>query len=266
MRFIQQLIWATAGTIALAGLSEFGAIQNPSPFSKAAQAGSIRYVPPGRRGAPVRSQGGGSRNCGLTLSPVTLLAPLDHVGLTTQAHPKLLWYSANDSMLPIQITMVEPGMSEPLWTSEVKNSNAGLNQIQLPDSVPDLVVGRRYRWSITRLCSVRRGNDSVVAKGWIERVAVLPTQINAGLTASLEDRVGAYAESGLWYDAIAKAAESNLSLTQAGENTALSPLVMTLLEQGGIKTILQQEQKRSKTTGITRYDPGSDSSKTSKRN
>ena len=262
MRFIQQLIWATAGTIALAGLSEFGAIQKHSPFStKAAQAGSIRYVPPGRRGAPVRTQGGGSRNCGLTLSPVTLLAPLDHVGLTTQAHPKLLWYSANDSMLPVQITIVEPGMSEPLWTSEVKGSNAGLNQIELPDSLPDLVVGRRYRWSLTRLCSVRRGTESVVAKGWIERVA--PTSANLGSTGSLDDRVNAYAASGLWYDAIAKAAEGNLA---NGQSSALSPLVMTLLEQGGIKTILQQEQKRTNAKGTPRYELGSDSPKASKRN
>jgi Domain of Unknown Function (DUF928) len=260
MRFIPQVLLAMTGTIALTSLPEFNHFASEHKFGAqifspaVAQARSIRYVPPGRRGAPSRTQGGGSRNCGTEVIPVTLLAPPDHVGLTSQARPKLLWYSASDSMLPMQFSIVEPGMSEPVWTQEVSTNNAGLNEIQLPNSVPELVVGRRYRWTISRLCSIRRNTDSTVVRGWIERVAANPVQDALNAKMSLEDRIHHYAEAGLWYDAIAQAASTPTG--KAPEST-VSPLMLTLLEQGGIKTVLQQEQKRAK-RGITRHDPGSD--------
>jgi Domain of Unknown Function (DUF928) len=264
MRFIPQLLWAMTGTIALTSLPELthlaseqisGKSFETAIFSTAiAQARSIRYVPPGRRGAPTRTQGGGSRNCGSEVTPVTLLAPPDHVGLTTQGRPKLLWYSVSDSMLPMQFSIVEPGMSEPVWSQELPEAKAGLNEIQLPDNVPELVVGRRYRWNISRLCSIRRNTDSTVVRGWIERVVANPIQAQLNAKMSLEERVNAYAEAGLWYDAIAQAASTPAG--KAPEST-VSPLVLTLLEQGGIKIVLQQEQKRAK-RGTPRHDPGSD--------
>jgi hypothetical protein len=260
MRFIPQLLWAMTGTIALASLPELTHLasgqkfENPLFSTAIAQARSIRYVPPGRRGAPSRTQGGGSRNCGTEVTPVTLLAPPDHVGLTSQGRPKLLWYSASDSMLPMQFSIVEPGMSEPVWSQELPEAKAGLNEIQLPTSVPELVVGRRYRWNISRLCSIRRNTDSTVVRGWIERVAANPAQEQLNAKMSLEERVNAYAEAGLWYDAIAQAASNS---TGKASDSTVSPLMLTLLEQGGIKTVLQQEQKRAK-RGITRHEPGSD--------
>lgn len=267
MRFIPQVLWIMTGTIALIPLSEVlspeiiskvSGLPFQSQFSASAQARSIRYVPPGRRGAPARTQGGGSRNCGTEVNPITLLAPPDHVGLTSQSRPKLLWYSASDSMLPIQLTIVEPGMSEPLWSQELATGNAGLNEIQLPETMPELVVGRRYRWSITRLCSIRRKNDSTVVRGWIERVATHPTSFKA--EAPLEERVNAYAEAGLWYDAIAQAVSTPTGQPQA-TGSRVTPLVLNLLEQGGITTVLQQEQKRAKARGITLHDPGRDLTK-----
>ena len=67
--------------------------------------------------------------------------------MTTEAHPKLFWYSAKDSILPMKISLVEPGVSEPLWVTKVPTGPAGFNYIQIPDTVPDLVTGRRYRWT-----------------------------------------------------------------------------------------------------------------------
>lgn len=262
MRFTSKMLWVTTGTIALSSFPELthltsgqGAgqgFETPIFSTAIAQARSIRYVPPGRRGAPSRTQGGGSRNCGSEVIPVTLLAPPDHVGLTAQGRPKLLWYSASDSMLPMQFSIVEPGMSEPVWSQELPEAKAGLNEIQLPDSVPELVVGRRYRWNISRLCSIRRNTDSTVVRGWIERVAPNPVQAQLNAKMSLEERVNAYAEAGLWYDAIAQAASTSTGKTS---ESTVSPLMLTLLEQGGITTVLQQEQKRAK-RGITRNESG----------
>ncbi len=255
-----QVLLVITGTIALISLPELNHIASGQSFgapiltTAVAQARSIRYVPPGRRGAPTRTQGGGSRNCGVDTIPVTLLAPLDHVGLTLQGRPKFVWYSASDSMLPMQFSIVEPGMSEPVWSQELPAAKAGLNEIQLPDTVPELVVGRRYRWNISRLCSIRRNTDSMVVRGWIERVAASPSQKQINAKMSLEERVNAYAEAGLWYDAIAQAVSTPTGQASGG---TVSPLILTLLEQGGITTVLQQEQKRAK-RGLTRYEPGSD--------
>ncbi len=251
MNLTQRLLWAATGTIALVALQVSSRPITPKPegtnlFShlqgfgsiEAAQAKNVRYVPPSRRGAPARTQGGGSRGCALESTPVTILAPADHVGLTTQARPKLFWYSANDSMLPMQISLVEPGVTEPIWVTEVQTGAAGFNQVQVPDTVPELVVGRRYRWTVTRLCNVRRPSNNIYARGWIERVS--PDAIAPATKAlSSGDRVSAYAEAGLWYDAVMQA------VAQSQDRDAASrSVLMTLLEQGGLIRVVEQEQKR----------------------
>jgi hypothetical protein len=261
MNLMQRILWATAGTIALVGFqissrpvpkADTTSMSRPSADLRSslrsslhlfgaiapATATTFRYVPPSRRGAPARTQGGGSRGCDQESVPVTLLAPPDHVGLTTQAHPKLFWYSANDSMLPMQISLVEPGVSEPIWVTQVPTGSAGFNQIQIPDTVPELVAGRRYRWTVTRLCNVRRPSNNTYARGWIERVSA--TEVPANVQAlSPAERVKSYAESGIWYDAVTQAVEQ--SRTSDPESTSI---VMMLLDQGGLTRIVQQEQKR----------------------
>ena len=255
MNLMQRLLWTAAGTIALVGLqisSRPIASKVSQVFDRmiteqsahllggilSAEAKAVRYVPPSRRGAPARTQGGGSRGCELESVPVTLLAPPDHVGMTTEAHPTLFWYSAQDSILPMQISLVEPGVSEPLWVTQVPTGSAGFNSIQIPHTVPDLVAGRRYRWSITRLCNVRRPSNNTYARGWIERVASNPI---AGTvkTLSITDRVNAYAEAGLWYNAVTEAVGN----TQVNDPKNRS-LILSLLEQSGLTGIVLQEQKR----------------------
>ena len=259
MNLMQRLIWTAAGTIALVGLQISSrpiapkVSQDASPifnltFSEqstrffgglpSAEAKAVRYVPPSRRGAPARTQGGGSRGCELESVPVTLLAPPDHVGMTTEAHPKLFWYSAKDSILPMQISLVEPGVSEPLWVTQVPTGPAGFNYIQIPSTVPDLITGRRYRWTVTRLCNVRRPSNNTYARGWIERVASDPLSRTVK-SLSITDRVNAYAEAGLWYNAVTEAVGS----PQPSDSEDRS-LILSLLEQGGLTGIVTQEQKR----------------------
>ena len=267
MNLMQRLLWTAAGTIALVSLQitsrpiapkvsqdfsqdfsqDASQIFDPTLSEQSARffdgipsavAKAVRYVPPSRRGAPARTQGGGSRGCELESVPVTLLAPPDHVGMTTEAHPKLFWYSAKDSILPMQISLVEPGVSEPLWVTQVPTGPAGFNSIQIPNTVPDLVAGRRYRWTVTRLCNVRRPSNNTYARGWIERVESNPIA-KAVKTLSITDRVNAYAEAGLWYNAVTEAVDS----PQKGTPDDRS-LILSLLEQGGLKGIVLQEQKR----------------------
>jgi Domain of Unknown Function (DUF928) len=264
MNLMQRLLWTAAGTIALVGLQissrpiapkvsqDASQIFDSTLFDKilseqsaslfggipSAEAKAVRYVPPSRRGAPARTQGGGSRGCDLESVPVTLLAPPDHVGMTTEAHPKLFWYSAKDSILPMQISLVEPGVSEPLWVTQVPTGPAGFNYIQIPATVPDLVAGRRYRWTVTRLCNVRRPSNNTYARGWIERVASDPIA-GAVKSLSITDRVNAYAEAGLWYNAVTEAV-GNPQISDPDDRS----LILSLLEQGGLTGIVLQEQKR----------------------
>lgn len=252
MNLMQRILWATAGTIALVGFQLSSRPLNPkvetstlSPLPSdllgtiaPASAKSFRYVPPSRRGAPARTQGGGSRGCEQESVPVTLLAPPDHVGLTTQARPKLFWYSVNDSMLPMQISLVEPGVSEPIWMTRVPTGSAGFNSIQIPDTIPELVVGRRYRWTVTRLCNVRRPSNNTYARGWVERI-VPPGRVSNQASLSPAEQVQASAEAGIWYDAVTYAvAQSKVNDPES------QSIVMMLLEQGGLTRVVQQEQKR----------------------
>ena len=78
MNLMQRLLWTAAGTIALVGLQissrpiapKVSQVFDPLITEQSAhllggilsaEAKAVRYVPPSRRGAPARTQGGGSR-------------------------------------------------------------------------------------------------------------------------------------------------------------------------------------------------------------
>jgi hypothetical protein len=177
-----------------------------------------RYVPPKTISAPTRTLGGGSRGCYQQVTThFRLLAPSDHVGVTALGRPTFAWQMASASAVPMQLALVEVGVSAPLWVTTLPKTQAGLNQITVPDHVQELQPERRYRWTLSLICNPKRPSQNAYATAWIERIALTSEQ-QASLKASpKQERANVLAQNGIWYDGLASLIDNPVGFASALE-------------------------------------------------
>lgn len=204
-----------------------------SARAETAPTADLDYEPP-NRGMPRTTQGTGSRGC--TLSEpvtVTLLVPNDHTGQTISGRPTFFWHVSNKTSVPVELALVEPGVTKPLFVQQMQVQKPGIMQVQLPQNAPELVTGHKYRWSVSLLCNPNRPSSNVFVQSWIERVAAKPELTQKLLNTQSElERARIYAASGLWYDALAG--------ISAAENVQVR---LSLLRQVGLNQVVLQEQQ-----------------------
>lgn len=231
----------------------------------------IRFVPPVTRN-PRTSQGAGSRGgCEPSSIPaedlITLLIPSkDYIGQTTSSHPTFFWYLSQPVSLPMQFTLRESGVSQPLYQKQIGSPQPGIIQLEIPKDQKGLVPGRLYGWSVTLVCNSKRPSLNPFFYSWIERVPTMPaleqklavatSNSNAptqtpsaeksygdrnSLLKLLRERASIYAQAGLWYDALAalsKAQIANSSDSYVRED------FLSLLDQVGLTEVVKQERQR----------------------
>lgn len=205
-----------------------------------------RYVPryvPRQGNIPRLTQGTGSRGCaGSTPVSLTLLAPNNDDGLTTSGHPTFFWHLSNSVSMPVELTVVKPGEPTPVFVQQIEAPAAGILQVTMPEDLPELAPGGRYRWSVALICNPNRRSGDVIAQAWIERVAVTP-----GLAAQLEaatselQQAEVYAQEGLWYDTLAAFAAAQAAQP---DDQAILQDRLSLLEQVGLTEVAEQERQR----------------------
>lgn len=212
-----------------------------------------RYTPRSRTiTAPKRTVGTGSRGCeassqnsssATNTAALTLLVPRDHVGKTTADHPVFAWYLSQAVTAPLVFTLVDPGNPKPLLEQTIQNPTAGMMKLQIPETAPSLVSGKKYRWTVSIICNPNRYSTYITAQAWIEREAA-NSELTRQLKAATQDEQKAtiYAEAGFWYDALAV-----LSPTDAVKlNPTLTRDRLALLQQVGLTDVVQQESQRLK--------------------
>ena len=197
----------------------------------------IAYRPP-NRGAPRTTVGAGSRGCPQSLNvTLSLLAPNDHTGLTSNAHPSFAWYVSDASPVPVEFSLVEPGKAKPLLVKQVRADKAGIMRLDLPKDLPGLVPDKEYRWSVSLVCNpIRRSND-VYAQSWIKFVPIkeeISTKLNQSQMPV--EKAEIYADRGYWYDAF-----NSLNLAQKTQpnDTTVNIAQKELLEQIGMAGIIK---------------------------
>ncbi|MBD3558171.1 DUF928 domain-containing protein [Planktothrix sp. FACHB-1355] len=195
-----------------------------------------QYVPPSGRERLQRTEGSGSRGCTNSI-PVSLklLTPSDHIAQTVSGRPTFFWYISNPTNVPMEFSLVEPGMTQPIFQQQLKVDKAGIVKVELPANVSELAVSKQYRWTVALVCSQKRPSENIYARAWIERVSASP-ELNQKLAAATSDRDRAliYARSGIWQDAIATL--YRVYTANPGENQALDAL-NKLLEQVGLTQV-----------------------------
>jgi hypothetical protein len=204
--------------------------QSPSPDAKASPDAPV-YKPP-MRGAPAGRVGGGTRGTGHEAAFVlSVLAP-NHTGLTVSEQPSLFWFISNDSSYPVELTLVDPGKTDPLIELRIAPPvKAGVHRVQLKDHNVRLVPGVSYQWYVAVVPDNNRRSKDILAGGSIERVSS-PADLTAKLSQAAKSQVPSlYAEAGLWYDALAAIGEL---IEQAPQDAALVNQRSALLRQVGL--------------------------------
>ncbi len=158
-----------------------------------------RHPPPigprGRVGGGIR--GGGGKG------PELLALTPDHVGFTKREQPALFWYLSETTSLPIEFTLVDSRVIRPILETRINApTKPGVQRISLKDFGVTLPPGVPYKWFITLVIDPEAPSRNIIAGGTIERVDLVEALTIHLAYPGTKEAVRAYAEAGLWYDAI----------------------------------------------------------------
>jgi hypothetical protein len=192
---------------------------------------STAYTP-APRPKPQRTEGGGSRGC-LSTDEIALqlLVPKDHSAFTASEHPTLSWYISEIPSIPLELSVVEDGVPQPIFVKRLKVEKAGLMQFKLPENISGLEVGRQYRWTVSLICNSARPSQSIYARAWMERAPQTTDFAETIAKLSEYDKALAYIQAGIWYDAVASISKSYLN---GSDPSLASNLLQNLLHQVGL--------------------------------
>ncbi len=198
-----------AGTLAGAQTAELQ--KQPAGFirvastTKASAGGTagFAYQPPMRGSASSGRIGGGTR--GTNEGPsVTLevLAP-DHAGLTVSAQPTLYWFVSQRIESDAELTIVDDSSIDPLLELKLTPPiGPGIHAISLKEHGVQLATGVDYQWFVAVVVDPSQRSYDVIAGGEIKRVAQPGELANQIRSVGNEGAPRAYAEAGIWYDAL----------------------------------------------------------------
>jgi hypothetical protein len=208
-------ITATLAALTVGILPSLSVAQNepPQPASNQYQkAESATYKPP-VRGVPGGRVGGATRG---TVKPVTplptidVIAPDGHSGLTTSAAPALYFYVSRRVTYPTRLTISAPGQPAPVIETNIPSPQAaGIYAIRLAEYRVRLDPGVVYTWSVSVILNPSVPSRDIVASASLLRIPSDPNLDVVVHAAPSARRAALFAEAGLWYDAIAAAADLN---------------------------------------------------------
>jgi hypothetical protein len=142
---------------------------------------------------------------------LTLLAPRNHIGVTSSTHPTLVWFVPDQKPYPVELTLFEygpQGRGQKLQTITLQSA-PGRMTFSLPQDQPGLTMGKTYVWQVALMCSRNRPSRNI----WTEtvlQVGQLAPDLQAALATTTDSlkRAELYAQAGFWYEALAETLKS----------------------------------------------------------
>ena len=182
----------------------------PPPAQNQQGASEPKYKPP-PRGAPGGRVGGASRGtirATAALPTIELLAPEGHAGLTASPTPTLYFFVSQPITWPIQFTISAPTRPNPLVEVNIPAPRqAGVHAVRTADYHVRLETGVLYTWSVSVILNHEARSRDIVASASLLRTAPDPAIDIALGRALTSQRAVLLAQAGLWYDAVAAAAD-----------------------------------------------------------
>ncbi len=132
---------------------------------------------------------------------------------TISGNPSLYVYAKQASPVPLETNLIIPEayVENPLFKKSLTIEKPGIYKIEVPPSL-ELEYDKIHLWQIGIPCSNNTGKLNQVLRGAIKRVHIskeLAYQLSLASTPLAKAK--AYAESGIWYDALDSAQETQNS-------------------------------------------------------
>ena len=193
------------------------------------------FVPP-MRGSPAGRVGGGSRGIGDKNIPVLAVLVPDHVARTSSEQPALFWYidAIPEPGTSLIFALLDEDSVEPISEITLTVTKPGVQRISLAEQGVKLEPGVEYEWSVALVLDPKQRSSDIIASGWAIRVDA-PTKLGSEPSTDL---VTAYAEAGLWYDALATISEL---IDKNPDDKSLRQIRAELLRQVGFQDLANAE-------------------------
>ncbi len=177
---------------------------NPKYGNRLRKVARLKFtLPP--KGAPGRRTDAASRSgCPVLSHPVTALVPPTNIGLTLAERPTF-WFNIpyqpnSNSLRKFQLLDEEETV---IYETFPGVETSGIVDINLPNSLPGLQIGKKYQWVLSFICDPASLETSALVNGYVERVGVTPQLKQKLETAKTpRERILLYAENGLWFDTL----------------------------------------------------------------
>lgn len=159
-------------------------------------------------------QGGGSRGDDLIMaSHLNALIPKTNLGTTVDGHPTFWFHVPYGTNMVNHATfrLLDEDQNSVLTApiSVSFSGTPGLVSVTLPTTEKKLEIGQKYHWFFELECDADNPSKNPRVNGWVQRVAPIP-----GIEP---DDYIAYAEQGIWYNALTPLArmrqQNGLNLT-----------------------------------------------------
>ncbi len=222
----------------LAGWPELPfALSAPGSIAADSAGASDRQLPeykPRKADAPRARIGGQGRGVDAGAPVLIALVP-DHIAFTVKTDPTLCWYQSLRTSRPMILTVVDSrGIRPVLEQSLPSPGRHGIHCLRPREYGVEFRADESYRWYVTVVMDPERPSLDVVAGGMIERISLdQACALGMPCPSSSCDIEGVYryAESGLWYDAIACLVEL---IERDADKERLRLMLDHLLHQSGV--------------------------------
>ena len=139
------------------------------------------------------------------------LAPYEHVGQSANTNPTFTWYIRDHESYPVKFGLYEfdpdkyYGKGKQVYQTSL-SSSMGMMTHGLPTEV-SLDSGKTYVWEVAVICNPNDLSHILLVYNHVKIVQIDPSTISQlDNTEDLVTKANIYAQSGLWYDAIAELA------------------------------------------------------------
>jgi Domain of Unknown Function (DUF928) len=167
-----------------------------------------------------------------------LLAPNNQPGQTTSTRPTFAWFVRDAEAVPLEFRLYEQDNQDFKLIHEIKGdrlqSNPGIMVLDANASMPELAVGRRYRWQVELVCNANRPAGNPFAEAELE-VVPLQSSLKSRLqqTRDRVDRAQLYDQANLWYDLLHSALvpSSSLEAIKALQSSLFNRVTLNSIER-----------------------------------
>ena len=175
----------------------------------------------------------GNRESGSTRSTTCIdpsdrlvaLIPETNYGLTQSGHPTFYFYLPTTTAEQLKFVLLNSATNELVYEGRFRLAGTGgIASVSLPDNGVQqaLAVNEDYVWYLAIVCDETDPSADIVTEAYVRRVEALDLTVETPAA----DLPALYAEAGLWYDALAAAADRRTTDSPAAWNALLDAVAL----------------------------------------